>query len=86
MRKLFLSTLSLVVGTIGLHAQETGLKSSVKNVEAKVDSVLNIMTLEEKVGQMIQYYGSWDLTGPASETGNKQKEDRLKKGPFSISV
>ena len=38
------------------------------------------MTLEEKVGQMIQYNGSWDLTGPASETGNKQKEERLKKG------
>ena len=80
MRKLFLSTLSLLLGTIGLQAQETSLKSSVKNVEAKVDSVLNIMTLEEKVGQMIQYNGSWDLTGPASETGNKQKEDRLKKG------
>lgn len=38
------------------------------------------MTLEEKVGQMVQYNGSWDLTGPASETGNKEKEDRLKKG------
>ena len=29
---------------------------------------------------MVQYNGSWDLTGPASETGNKQKEERLKKG------
>ena len=80
MRKLFLSTLSLVIGTVGLQAQNSAIKSSVKNVEAKVDSVLNMMTLEEKVGQMIQYNGSWDLTGPASETGNKQKEDRLKKG------
>ena len=72
--------MSLFIGTVGLHAQNSGIKSSVKNVEAKVDSVLNMMTLEEKVGQMIQYNGSWDLTGPASETGNKQKEDRLKKG------
>lgn len=29
---------------------------------------------------MIQYNGSWDLTGPASGTDAKQKEERLKKG------
>lgn len=80
MRKYFLFILSLSLGTLGVYAQNSGIQSSVKNVEAKVDSVLNLMTLEEKVGQMIQYNGSWDLTGPASETGNKQKEDRLKKG------
>jgi len=72
--------LSLSVGTLGLYAQNSAIPSSVKNVEAKVDSVLNLMTLEEKVGQMVQYNGSWDLTGPASEVGNKEKEDRLKKG------
>lgn len=70
----------LSVGTLGLYAQNSAIPSSVKNVEAKVDSVLNLMTLEEKVGQMVQYNGSWDLTGPASEVGNKEKEDRLKKG------
>jgi len=72
--------LFLSVGTLGLYAQNSAIPSSVKNVEAKVDSVLNLMTLEEKVGQMVQYNGSWDLTGPASEVGNKEKEDRLKKG------
>jgi len=72
--------MSLSLGTLGIYAQNSGIQSSVKNVEKKVDSVLNLMTLEEKVGQMIQYNGSWDLTGPASETGNKQKEERLKKG------
>jgi len=72
--------MSLSLGTLGMYSQNSTIPSSVKNVEAKVDSVLNLMTLEEKVGQMIQYNGSWDLTGPASETGNKQKEDRLKKG------
>ncbi len=72
--------MSLSLGTLGLYSQNSTIPSSVKDVEAKVDSVLNLMTLEEKVGQMIQYNGSWDLTGPASETGNKQKEERLKKG------
>lgn len=60
--------------------QDTTIPSSVKNVEAKVDSVLALMTLEEKVGQLVQYNGSWDLTGPASEMNNKQKEENLKNG------
>ena len=71
---------TLFLGALGVHAQNGEIPSSVQNVEAKVDSVLNLMTLEEKIGQMVQYNGSWDLTGPASETGNKQKEERLKKG------
>lgn len=63
-----------------VKAQDSTIKSSVKNVEAKVDSVLALMTLEEKVGQLVQYNGSWDLTGPASEMNNKQKEENLKAG------
>lgn len=70
----------MLLGSWVATAQNPGIKSSIKDVEAKVDSVLNLMTLEEKVGQMVQYNGSWDLTGPASGTGNKQKEDRIKKG------
>ncbi|HSM64375.1 MAG TPA: glycoside hydrolase family 3 N-terminal domain-containing protein, partial [Gillisia sp.] len=54
--------------------------SSVENVETKVDSVLALMTLEEKVGQLVQYNGSWDLTGPASNLDTKQKEENLKNG------
>jgi len=60
--------------------QDSIIKSSVKNVETKVDSVLALMTLEEKVGQLVQYNGSWDLTGPASEMNNKQKEENLRTG------
>lgn len=67
-------------GYLTAGAQVGQIKSSIENVEAKVDSVLALMTLEEKVGQLVQYNGSWDLTGPASEVGNRQKEERLKKG------
>ena len=73
---LFLSLFSISV----LSAQNSQIPSSVENVEAKVDSVLSLMTLEEKVGQLVQYNGSWDLTGPASEVGNQEKEERIKKG------
>ena len=80
MKKLFLITFYFFVGAAALHAQNTAIKSSVQHVEVKVDSVLSLMTLEEKVGQMVQYNGSWDLTGPASDVNNKYKEERLKKG------
>lgn len=60
--------------------QNSKIASSVKNVETKVDSVLALMTLEEKIGQLVQYNGSWDLTGPASELDNQQKEENIKKG------
>ena len=47
----------------------------------KVETLLKKMTLEEKVGQMNQYNGFWELTGPPPKEGNaKQKYDHLKKG------
>ena len=47
----------------------------------KVDSLLNIMTLDEKIGQMNQYNGFWDATGPMPE-GDYQKKryNELKNG------
>jgi len=50
-------------------------------IEAKVDSLLSIMTLEEKIGQMNQYNGFWDFTGPAPKGGDAAKKyDHLRKG------
>jgi len=49
-------------------------------IEHKVDSVLAMMTIYEKIGQMNQYASSWDLTGPASTKDSKEKEYRLKNG------
>jgi len=45
----------------------------------QVDSLLSLMTLEEKVGQMVQYSGGWDLTGPKSEN-NKLKKQQIQDG------
>ena len=33
-------------------------------VEARVDSVLELMTLQEKIGQMTQFSANWSITGP----------------------
>jgi len=51
------------------------------DINAKVDSVLSLMTLEEKIGQMNQYNGFWEVTGPAPQEGDAAlKYENLKKG------
>lgn len=51
------------------------------SVDKKVDSVLKLMTLEEKVGQMNQYNGFFDVTGPAPSEGEASKKyENIKKG------
>ncbi len=45
-----------------------------KTIDQKVDSVLKLMTLDEKIGQMNQYSGNWGNTGPITEDGNKLQE------------
>ena len=55
--------------------------TSVVDVEQKVEALLKQMTLEEKIGQMNQYSGFWDLTGPAPTGGNAAKKyEHLRKG------
>ena len=50
-------------------------------MDKKVDSLLSIMTLEEKIGQMNQYNGFWDFTGPQPKEGNAAtKYEHLRKG------
>lgn len=79
MKKYTPFVIALFYGFLAM-GQNSKILSSVKNVETKVDSVLALMTLEEKVGQLVQYNGSWDLTGPASNLDTKQKEENLKNG------
>lgn len=49
--------------------------------DQKVDSILSLMTLEEKIGQMNQYNGFWEVTGPAPQGGDAAiKYEQLRKG------
>ena len=69
------ATLFLVVA---INTNSTGQE---KNIESKIDSLLNMMTLEEKVGQMNQYNGFWEVTGPIPNEGDaKLKYENLRKG------
>ena len=47
-----------------------------KTIDQKVDSVLKLMTLDEKIGQMNQYNGDWESTGPITKDGDKQNQVR----------
>src|SRR6476659_3905720 len=47
-----------------------------KTIEQKADSVLKLMTLDEKIGQMNQYNGDWEATGPITRDGDKQNQIR----------
>ncbi len=52
-----------------------------QSIDSKVADLLSKMTLEEKIGQMNQYNGFWNFTGPSPEGGDaKVKYEHLKKG------
>ncbi len=81
-------TLSILVISISFllscsdknKSNSTNSSSATIELEQKVDSVLALMTLKEKIGQMNQYNGSWDVTGPASNVSDKEKLEKLKNG------
>jgi len=63
------------------YAQTKKHMDANKPIEDRISLLMKEMTLEEKVGQMNQYNGSWDVTGPKPESGsNEEKYNNLKKG------
>jgi len=63
------------------NAQKKKTMDNTQTTEQKIDALLAKMTLEEKVGQMNQYNGFWDVTGPSPKEGNAAlKYEHLRKG------
>ena len=79
-RNIFFTLLILI--SIGCATQPNlGKVHAVTSIDQKVDSLLNLMTLEEKIGQLNQYNGFWDVTGPDPKEGAAAiKYEHLKKG------
>ena len=42
-----------------------------KTIDQKVDSLLRLMTVKEKIGQLNQYSGDWSFTGPITKDNDK---------------
>jgi beta-glucosidase len=79
MKNLFFICFSVVFfsATNGVFAQQ----QPADPIEFKVKALLAKMTLDEKIGQMNQYNGFYEATGPAPKEGSaKLKYDHLKSG------
>ncbi len=70
----------LAVGCLLLSGSAL-IAQGMDDISQKVEALLSKMTLEEKVGQMNQYNGFWDATGPVPEEGLAAlKYEHLRKG------
>ncbi|MCZ8196915.1 MAG: beta-glucosidase BglX [Flavobacterium sp.] len=64
-----------------MNAQKKPHLDKTKPIEERIDLLMGQMTLEEKVGQMNQYNGFWEVTGPAPKGGYAEtKYEHLRKG------
>ena len=70
MKKYILLTLFGIVLFSGCQKIIKTSEPNKNSIDFKVDSLLKIMTLEEKIGQMNQYNGFWDATGPSPKNGD----------------
>ncbi|PHR97820.1 MAG: beta-glucosidase BglX [Leeuwenhoekiella sp.] len=63
-----------------LASAQKGVNDLNPVTERKIDSIISLMTLKEKMGQMVQYNGSFDLTGAPSEIDGNTKLQKLRDG------
>jgi len=79
----------MLIGAIHAQSKQSSISNNNEfdevglnpHIEKKLDSLLALMTLEEKIGQMNQYNGFWNATGPSPKTGTlAQKYEHLRKG------
>ncbi|WMI64921.1 beta-glucosidase BglX [Aestuariibaculum sp. YM273] len=79
---IYIILILLVIFNSSCKENETGYtRDNTNSIEQNVSDLLSKMTLEEKIGQMNQYNGFWDVTGPTPSSGDAAKKyEHLKKG------
>lgn len=75
----------LLSGSIILGMPGRGISQD-RDIERRADSLLNLMTLQEKIGQMNQYSGFWEATGPLREEGDKLEQLRSGKVGSMLNI
>jgi beta-glucosidase len=73
-KKLVITILAAAIFSACNHSTQT---SEEKRIDEKVDSVMRLMTIDEKIGQMVLYTSDWDVTGPSLKKGYL---DEIRKG------
>ncbi len=71
MKSILYPTLLLLTFFACTSTQKSLTQTGKKSIEQRVDSVLNLMTTEEKIGQMTQFTSDWDVTGPSMRSEYK---------------
>jgi beta-glucosidase len=72
MKKIITTGIFTLITTGNMIAQKLPHLDKTKPVDERVDLLMKQMTLEEKVGQMNQYNGFWEVTGPAPKGGDAE--------------
>ncbi|MGB5943779.1 MAG: beta-glucosidase BglX [Leeuwenhoekiella sp.] len=72
--------LVVLVTAMNTSAQSQGINDLDPEIENKIDSLISLMTVKEKIGQMTQYNGSFDVTGAPSDLDENTKLQKLKNG------
>lgn len=66
---------------LGCEQKNLKMTQEKDEITLKVDSLLALMTLTEKVGQTNMYNGTWEFTGPVpADDNSRQKAENIKKG------
>lgn len=74
----FLAIILLLIATCGYSQYQN---PTMKSTKQKVDALLSQMTVEEKIGQLNLYNGTWEFTGPVpKDSDNQEKAENIKKG------
>lgn len=78
--------MGLIAGSCNQPSVESSNKVPIPYYAEKVDSVLNLMTLEEKIGQMNQYTSDLQTTGPSKKDSTKLDQIRQGKVGSMLNV
>ncbi|TGV02170.1 glycoside hydrolase family 3 N-terminal domain-containing protein [Flavivirga rizhaonensis] len=65
----------LIMTVFSCRTDSKNVVSKVSNeapFDVKVDSLMRLMTLQEKIGQTVMYSGGWTVTGPTVSSNNKK--------------
>lgn len=61
-------------------ADQPATRTVTDDIDQKVDSLLALMTIEEKIGQTNMYNGTWEFTGPSASGGDNWKFENIRNG------
>lgn len=71
--KTFILLLVITVFSCKTESNNSSTNTSVATpYDAKVDSLMSLMTLQEKIGQTVMYSGGWSVTGPVVSSNNQK--------------